>query len=407
MVKEKNASQGYKQTGVGVIPADWEIKRLGEILDSAKLGGNYPNSELETEHPLIKMGNIDRGTVDTSKMEYVSEGYIPAGKDKLHYGDLLFNTRNTLELVGKVAIWRNELPCAYYNSNLLRLEFKTYCAGSNFFMNYIFNTNYLISQLRGFATGTTSVAAIYSRDLYKVKIPLPPLAEQKAIAKVLSDVDELITSTEKFIAKKQKIKQGTMQLLLTGKKRLPGFTGDWEVKKLRAIVDITMGQSPPSRYYNLEFKGIPLVQGNADIRNRKTIKRFFTTQTTKMCRAGDVIMTVRAPVGEVGKALFDACIGRGVCAIPCVNGYLYYYFISIEKYWAKFSKGSTFDSVNSLDIKELKVNLPEKNQEQKAIAQILSDMDSEIEALEKKLEKYKLIKEGMMDKLLTGKVRLV
>ena len=240
----------------------------------------------------------------------------------------------------------------------------------------------------------------------KLPIPLPPLYEQKAIAKVLSDVDELITSIDKLIEKKQKIKQGTMQLLLTGKKRLPGFTGEWEVKLLGEVASITMGQSPSSEYYNFEFIGVPLIQGNADIVKRKTIKRVFTTQITKTCNAEDIIMTVRAQVGKVGKALFNACIGRGVCAISYTNDYLYYYLISIEEGWAKLSKGSTFDSVNSSDIKELEVYMPKSIEEQKAIAKILSDMDSEIEALQQKLEKYKLIKEGMMEKLLTGKVRL-
>lgn len=224
--KKKQIKQGAMQellTGkkrLAGFSGEWEVKRLGEIVQNARLGGNYPNGEIETEYPLIKMGNIDRGIIDLSKIEYVLEGNVPSENDKLCYGDVLFNTRNTPELVGKVAIWRNELPRAYYNSNLLKLEFKPVYVGSNFFMNYILNSEYILSQLKGLATGTTSVAAIYTRDLYKVKLSLPPLPEQKAIAQILSDMDAEIEALEKKLDKYRKIKEGMMEKLLTGQVRL-------------------------------------------------------------------------------------------------------------------------------------------------------------------------------------------
>ena len=205
---------------VGVISEGWGVKTLGEILQSVKLGGNYPNSEKETNYPLIKMGNINRGFIDLSKIEFITTGYIPSENDKIEYGDILFNTRNTLELVGKVSIWKNELPLAYYNSNLMRLEFKQSEVSSNFFMNYILNTKQSLSQLKGFATGTTSVAAIYTRDLLKLEVPLPPFPEQQAIAKILSDMDTELESLEQKRDKYKAIKQGMMQELLTGKMRL-------------------------------------------------------------------------------------------------------------------------------------------------------------------------------------------
>ena len=99
--------KGYKQTEVGIIPEDWEVKKLGEILQSTQLGGNYHNSEKETSYPLMKMGNINRGTINLSKVEYITEKVRPSEKDKLNFDDVLFNTRNTLDLVGKVAIWKN------------------------------------------------------------------------------------------------------------------------------------------------------------------------------------------------------------------------------------------------------------------------------------------------------------
>ena len=226
ITKKCNIKQGAMQqllTGKKRLPGfsgAWEVKKLGGILQSAKLGGNYPNSEKETNYPLIKMGNINRGFIDLSKIEFITTGYIPSENDKLEYGNILFNTRNTLELVGKVSIWKNELPLAYYNSNLMRLEFKQSEVSSNFFMNYILNTKQSLSQLKGFATGTTSVAAIYTRDLLKLEVPLPPFPEQQAIAQILSDMDAEVESLEQKRDKYKAIKQGMMQELLTGKTRL-------------------------------------------------------------------------------------------------------------------------------------------------------------------------------------------
>jgi type I restriction enzyme S subunit len=128
---------------------------------------------------------------------------------------------------------------------------------------------------------------------------------------------------------------------------------------------------------------------------------------TKKGKIGDIIMSVRAPVGEVSKATFDCCLGRGVCSINYENDYLYYYLIHFEKSWTKLSTGSTFDSVNSKQIKELEISIPVSKEEQVRIITILSDMDQEITVQETKLQKLKLQKQGMMQALLTGKIRLI
>ncbi|MEI6846625.1 MAG: restriction endonuclease subunit S [Chlorobiaceae bacterium] len=399
--------KGYKQTEVGVIPEDWSVKPLGSILSKGRLGGNYPNRSEETEFPLMKMGNIARGKFDLTKIEFITPGIKPEAVHKLVFGDVLFNTRNTLYLVGKVAIWRNELPVAYYNSNLMRFEFDLQEVCSSEYANLFFNTTGSITRLRALATGTTSVAAIYTRDLMCLPFVAPPVPEQRAIAEALSDTDALIESLEQLIAKKRQIKQGAMQELLTGKKRLPGFTGEWEVKRLGDVAEIVMGQSPSSSNYNTNGEGLSLIQGNADIKDRKTIERIFTKQITKRADKGDILMSVRAPVGEIARAEFDVCIGRGVCAILYDNDYMYHCLINFEPIWVKYSKGSTFESVNSADVKELELTLPSNKEEQTAIASVLSDMYAELAALEKRLDKTCQIKQGMMQNLLTGKIRLV
>src|SRR5690606_9390298 len=204
------------------------------------------NQNTASDYPLMKMGNLGRGYFDVSKQEYISGGIIPDEQHRLRYGDVVFNTRNTLDLVGKIAIWRDELPRAYYNSNLMRLEFNEDVVASNEYANYALNTTGSITRLRALATGTTSVAAIYTRDLLDFAFIVPPKSEQKAIATALSDVDALLEELDCLIAKKRDIKQAAMQQLLTGETRLPGFEGEWQVIYVKELADIDPENLPRS-----------------------------------------------------------------------------------------------------------------------------------------------------------------
>jgi type I restriction enzyme, S subunit len=199
---------------------DWGVKKLGEVVKKFRLGGNYPNSEANSGFPLIKMGNLHRGEISVSKLEYINHNIAPNLSDKLVCGDFLFNTRNTLDLVGKVAIWRNELPEAFYNSNIMKIDFDKLHVGSNFFMNYLFNMPYLISQLKDLATGTTSVAAIYTRDLMEMKISLPNRSHQIKTANIINELHQEISFLGEKLEKAKVIKQGMMLDLLTGRVRL-------------------------------------------------------------------------------------------------------------------------------------------------------------------------------------------
>lgn len=210
--------KGYKPSELGEIPEDWEVYPLGNLVKSTQLGGNYKNTEQDSVHPLIKMGNLGRGHIKLDKLEFIVG--IAKQIDRLNYGDLLFNTRNTLELVGKVSVWRNELPEAYFNSNLMRICFKNELVGSNFYMNAVMNSESFVNDLSDIATGTTSVAAIYSRDLLQLRIALPQPDEQICIAEVLINMDDEIQLLEQRLNKTRQIKQGMMQELLTGKTRL-------------------------------------------------------------------------------------------------------------------------------------------------------------------------------------------
>lgn len=225
----------YKPSPLWPIPQNWEILRLKEILIEWKLWWNYENTEDDSGIPVIKMGNIWRGSIQLNKIEYLSIDLDYNKDDILKTWDLLFNTRNTLDLVGKVAIWRDELPLAIYNSNLYRMKFNSDYVVSNFFMNYLFNSKKILTQLIWYATWTTSVAAIYWRDLEKLKLPLPPLPEQHAIASILSTCDESITTTQTLIDRLQRRHKALCQQLLTGKKRMQGFDGKRHTKTLEEV----------------------------------------------------------------------------------------------------------------------------------------------------------------------------
>jgi len=190
--------------------------------------------------------------------------------------------------------------------------------------------------------------------------------------------------------------------------RFPEFEneGEWDKPKLSSVSDVIMGSSPSSLSYNENKIGLPLLQGNADIKNRLSTPRIYTTEITKECEIGDILLSVRAPVGTVAKSLHNACIGRGISALsakkPNSQEYIYQWLFSYESSWAKISQGGTFDAVNSDDIKNLLVPIP-KPKEQQKIASCLSSLDALITAQSEKIEQLKLHKKGLMQNLFPQK----
>ena len=398
---------GYKLTEVGVIPEDWDMVNIGDHfkfkngLNKAKkyfgFGTPIVNYMDVFQYPSLRLASI-KGCVDVNTREL--NAY------EVRQGDVFFTrTSETIEEIGVASVMIDEPKDMVFSGFILRARPIDQVFDNNYKV-YCFASAYFRKQVTARASYTTR-ALTNGRSLSIAFIAKPPLAEQCAIAAALSDVDALLDVLDRLITKKRNIKQAAMQQLLTSKTRLPGFEGEWEVKRLGDVAEIIMGQSPSSSNYNLRGYGVPLIQGNADIVDRKTIKRVFTTQITKMGKKGDILMSVRAPVGEISKTLFDVCLGRGVCVLRFSNDFLYHYMIFFEPAWAKLSKGSTFNAVNSTDVKAAEIELPLSIKEQTAIAQVLSDMDAEITALEKRRKKTQDIKQAMMQELLTGKTRLV
>lgn len=404
MVKETHVTlslpKGMKQTEFGLIPEDWISGDFVEFIDGFS-SGMTPYRAIKEYYigniPWITSGELNYNII-TETHEYINEDavrktnlkIIPEGTFLMAITGLeAAGTRGSCAITGISATTNQSCMALYPKKGVLNTSYL-----------FQFYTRYGDELAIKYCQGTKqqSYNAVTAK---KLPIIFPKsLAEQEAIADALSDCDAWIESLEAVIAKKRLIKQGAMQELLTPKE-------DWEVKKLGEVCEIIMGQSPLSQFYNNAGKGLPLVQGNADINNRKTIIRNYTSQITKRGKVGDVIMSVRAPVGEIATATFDCCLGRGVCAFRTDNYFLYHLLIYKESDWGQFSTGSTFDSVNSNQIRELEIIIPKTLSEQTRIATVLSDMDAELEALGQKLNKARQIKQGMMQELLTGRVRLV
>lgn len=413
---------GYKYTEAGVIPEDWDAKPFGLVLSKGRLGGNYANQDAEAELPLMKMGNIARGKFDLSKVQFIRPGVLPDSAHRLVYGDVLFNTRNTLDLVGKVAIWRDEIPVAYYNSNLMRLEFDSDQICSNEYANYSLNTESAISRLRGLATGTTSVAAIYTRDLLKLQILVPPLPEQRSIAQALSDVDALLATLEKMIAKKRDLKLAAMQQLLTGEKRLPGFSGEWKILQAREIGTFKGGSGFPLRAQGETDGEYPFFKVS-DMNNEgnetfMTAANHYVSGRTRLQLGAAAFPADSIVFAKVGAAVFlerkrilgqASCIDNNMAAFILDKSRVdvgYIHALLLSKKLSALVATTALPALNAKQLGEMSLAVPPLP-EQLAIATVLSEMDAELSTLEARREKTHNIKQAMMQELLTGKTRLV
>ena len=225
---------------------DWEQRKLGDDLVSIHTGTNLLGSITNTGMPLIKMGNIQRGYFDTSKVEFLAENEQPDKADIANYGDFFFNTRNTLELVGKGATWMKNSGEYAFNSNIARFELRNL---DTIFFNYLYNTDYMTKQIHARAMGTTSVAAIYPRTLDSVEYLAPCMKEQQKIGAYFKQLDHLITLHQRKCEQTKKLKKYMLQKMFpqNGEKvpeiRFDGFTYDWEQRKLGDIGSTFTGLS--------------------------------------------------------------------------------------------------------------------------------------------------------------------
>lgn len=247
---------------------------------------------------------------------------------------------------------------------------------------------------------------MYLNKLRQLNLTIPnSVEEQGRISGFLSQIDHLITLHQRKLDKLINVKKSMLEKMFPKQGstvpeiRFNGFTQAWEQRKLEEIVQITMGQSPDGSTYSNEPSDYILVQGNADLLNGWVSPRIWTTQITKKADAGDLIMSVRAPAGSMGKTAYDAVIGRGVAAIKG-NEFIYQLLVKMDEvgYWKTFSCGSTFESLSSDTIKNAEVNVT-LIAEQTQIGLFLNQLDHLITLHQRKLEKLKNIKKSMLEKM--------
>ncbi|CNI01444.1 restriction modification enzyme [Yersinia frederiksenii] len=393
-----------------MIPEGWLISTLDKFIDikhGFAFKSDYFRSEgeyiLTTPGHFFEVGGFrDQGNKTKYYVGEVPKGYL------LKKGDvLLAMTEQAAGLLGS-AIYVPESGKYLHNQRLGLVIVRDHERICKEYIYLIYNSPTTRKTIAEQASGTKVKHTSPSR-LLGVKVLIPPLSEQKKIAQVLSTWDKAIATTEQLLANSQLQKKALMQKIFTGRDRFSEFTEKWKSHELSDIAMVQMGSSPKSGAYNEDGYGLPLIQGNADIKNRRSAPRIFTAEITKECDVGDILLSVRAPVGTVAVSSHKACIGRGISAIRATMGFnqdfLYQWFLWFEPRWGALSQGSTFESINSDDIKQLKIELPDL-EEQKKIASVLSNADQEIEVLQQKLHHLKQEKKALMQQLLTGKRRV-
>lgn len=431
---------GYKMTEVGVIPEDWEVKELSSI-SAIKSGKRLPKGSLvtssKTPYPYIRVIDMNMGYLNLSNIMYVPENVQPMiSKYIISKNDVYISVAGTLGLVGKIP---EELDGANLTENANRIT-EIQC-NRDYLMYYMMSPliqNVIEAERTIGAQPKLALQRI--RDFY---IVLPrDNREQTAIAAALSDVDSLISALTKKIEKKKAIKQGLMQQLLTGKKRLPGYKGlalvknekmeypgDWDVVKLGDLCRIITKQTgfdysatiKPSLRTSRGLGVLPFIQNkdfegykinfNTDFYIPKDVAMHFPQI---LLDEPSLLVSISGRIGNVGYYLSSklAFIGGAICVakfwkkeyIPWVMLYLQSSKGQNEIFMNE--KAGAQHNITVEAIRNFRIPMPSMS-EQTAIANILSDCDSEIAALEEKRDKYKEIKQGMMQQLLTGKIRLI
>ena len=437
-MSELKIPQGYKQTEVGVIPEDWGVYSLPDVIWYQE-GPGLRNWQFKSKGlKVINVTNLqENGWLDLDKTDrHIS--WSEFEKTYKHFacdnGDLVIASSGNSYC--KASIVREcDLPLLM-NTSVIR--FKPIGIFSKGYMEVYLKSQYFKNQIDLLITGGAQ-PNFGPAHLNQIKIPAPiEEKEQTAIATALSDTDALISGLEKLISKKQAIKTATMQQLLTGTTRLPQFSlradgskkgykqselgeipEDWEVKCIKDIGFVDPENLSSTTSPDYEFNYISLEQINMGIL-LSTTKYTFATAPSRARRVLDcddvLISTVRPNLMShyiVQQEVKDLVCSTGFSVVRCVkeqlcSGYLYQHLFStvINNQIEMLVSGSNYPAINSTDVRNLKIQLG-SIAEQTAIATILFDMDSEIQALKKRLNKTRQIKQGMMQELLTGKTRLL
>lgn len=381
----------YKNTEIGRIPDDWEVKKLGAVFD---IGNGRDYKHLDTgKIPIYGTGGL---------MTYVNE-YLYDGET------VCIGRKGTINMP------------QYHNGKIWTVDtlFYTY----NFRKTDVKFLYYLTQRIDWNSYNTaTGVPSLTSQNISNILVSFPPLHEQHRIASALTSIDNLISSLDKLIEKKKNIKQGTMQQLLTGKTRLKGFNEPWMEHTIDELFDLGNGYTPSKSNPAYWTNGtIPWFRME-DIRTNGRILKDSIQHVTPEAEKGNglypkysIILSTTATIGEHALLIADSLanqqftfLNRKVNRRDMIDIIFFYHYCFILGKWCRdnINAGGLL-AVNMDDLKNHSIYIPKSIAEQQAIATILTKMDDEITALEAKKAKYEAIKQGMMQQLLTGKIRLI
>ena len=355
---------------------DWEQCKLGNIAD-VRDGTHSSPIYYEEGFPLVTSKNLKENGLDLTDVSFISmEDYLEINKrSKVNYGDILLGLIGTIGnpvLVDSVGFAIKNVGLIKNSENFYKY-FLIQILKSSIFENYVSQKN----------TGNTQ-KFLGLDTLRNFQFLCPSKEEQTQIGNFFKQLDDTIALHQRTLEKYQKLKISYLEKMfpkgneLYPELRFPNFTDAWEQCKLGDVVNIIMGQSPDSKNYTNNSSDHILVQGNADIKNGFVYPRVWTTQITKQGHSGDLIMSVRAPVGDIAKTEYDVVLGRGVCAIKG-NEFIFQLLTKMKEndYWESLSTGSTFDSINSNDIKNAEIFIPSL-EEQTQIGNFFKQLDDTI-----------------------------
>ena len=392
---------------------NWEVKEFKEIfsnlpnntLSRAEL--NYQTGLFKNVHygdVLIKFGELL--DVKNDRIPFISNDAMgnKFKLSKLQNGDIIIADTAEDETVGKCT----ELINAENEnvvSGLHTIPVRPIQHFASKYLGYYLNSSSYHDQLLQLMQGI-KVLSISKSTLKSTVLVYPQeKLEQSKIGTYFQNLDKLITLQQQKHDKLVTLKKAMLDKMFPKEGadvpeiRFKGYTEDWEEKKLGAEVKITMGQSPNGMYYTDNPENYILVQGNADMKNGRVSPRVWTTEITKTAESGDLIISVRAPVGDIGKTDYDVVIGRGVAGIRG-NEFIFQSLIRLNElgYWKQFSSGSTFESINSNVLKEAVLSIPSKD-EQTKVGHFFKSFDQLINLQKRELEKLKQIKKACLEKM--------
>jgi type I restriction enzyme S subunit len=414
----------FQETEIGRIARDWKVMRLKDV---AEIRGSSKITQSSDTLTFIPMEAIpDDGVYAGFELRDANEvkSYVYCEP-----GDILLAKITPSFENGKQGIVPEEIPGKFALATTEVYPIR--CKNINkFFLFYLLKYPPLRNKLASLMRGTTGRKRVPREALEDQLIPYPPLKEQENIGKVLLTIQNLKESMRDAIVRLGRLKRGLMGELLTGRIRvreendklsfyremefqeteIGKIPREWKTVKLSSIARIIMGQSPPSDTYNREGLGMPFLQGKMEFGRMYPSPTTYTTQPLKIAEPNDILISVRAPVGDVNIAPYKVCIGRGLAAIrfnlkTANHMFYFYYFQYIKKQLETLGKGSTFKAITKKDLEELLIPLP-PIKEQEKVSGILAMIDKTIELYHEERERLERLKRGLMNLLLTGKVRV-